>query len=103
MTLTPPFPSQLQSHGTMIFSPSVSLRPQVICVFVEDGSRNGGFPSSLVEQHGFTDYGKLPGFQWSKDQFVGDTHPFLMYCVESDDVTLPATTTSETLHGICTK
>ena len=73
----------------------------MICVFVEDGSRNGGFPSSLVEQHGFTDYGKLPGFQWSLGGSL--IKPFLMYCVESDDVTLPATTTSETLHGICTK
>ena len=72
----------------------------MICVFVEDGSRNGGFPISLVEQHGFTDYGKLPGFQWSIE---GSLKPFLMYCLESDDVTLPATTTSETVHGICTK
>ncbi|EJK46265.1 hypothetical protein THAOC_35075 [Thalassiosira oceanica] len=60
-----------------------------------DDERDGGFMESLVEHEGFTHF-EIDGFTWRE--------PYLpnMYCKDSDHVTLPATATSETIHGICT-
>ena len=72
-------------------------RPYGICIFVQsDDERDGGFMHSLIEEgHDFTHY-EVDGFTWQE--------PYLpkMYCKDSDHVTLPATATPETIHGICT-
>lgn len=80
------------TRGTEI---SVSLSTSGVCVFVESAFwRSGGFLTSL-EQHGFVPY-TTNGFVWSIST------PPLMYCTGADHVTLPATTTSHLVHGICT-
>ena len=82
----------------------ISVITRGICIFVDshDG-RDGGFRQSLVDGgHDFTHY-EVDGFNWQGQwgQNPG-LNPPSMYCIASDHVTLPATTTPETIHGICT-
>lgn len=74
-----------------------------VCVFVESGRtdeiapRDGGFPTALTDL-GFVHYTRTDGFEWYSDSAVAD-----WFCIGSDDtVALPATTSSDTVHGICT-
>ena len=70
--------------------------PHGICIFVEShDERDGGFSHSLVEDEGFTHF-EIDGFTW-QEQYLPS-----IYCTDSDRVTLPPTTTTQTVHGICT-
>ena len=80
------------ARGTEI---EVNLSTRGVCVIVDStDSRSGGFLTSLG-LHGFVPF-STNGFGWSFS-----TKP-LMYCAGVDHVTLPATTTSQLVHGICT-
>ena len=58
--------------------------------------RDGGFPA-VLEDLGFIHYTRTDGFDWYSDNTVD------WFCKGTDDaVALPATYTTDTVHGICT-
>ncbi|EJK60125.1 hypothetical protein THAOC_19581, partial [Thalassiosira oceanica] len=74
-----------------------------VCVFVESGRtdglapRDGGFPTALMDL-GFVHYTRTDGFLWYSTSTVAD-----WFCIGTDDaVAFPSTTTTDTVHGICT-
>ena len=59
--------------------------------------RDAGFPA-ILEDLGFAHYTRTYGFEWYSNRAVAD-----WFCIGVDDtVALPATTTADTVHGVCT-
>ncbi|EJK63323.1 hypothetical protein THAOC_16025, partial [Thalassiosira oceanica] len=91
-----PRPTRLPTSQPTPIPTRQPVPPSGICIFVESHSeRDGGFSHSLVEHEGFTHF-EIDGFTW-QEQYLPS-----MYCIDSDHMTLPETTTAQTVHGICT-
>ena len=82
----------------------VQVLTRGICVWVEVADeRDGGFPSSLPGVQGFVRYDTRGTSFAVTDSTNGDDIIGVdVFCTGRDHVTLPATSTTITFHGICT-
>ena len=80
----------------------VRILTQGICVWVEvaDG-RDGGFPSSLPGVQGFIRYDTSGTSFALRTDGADEDMTVELFCTGTDHVTLPATSTAITSHGIC--
>ncbi|EJK60124.1 hypothetical protein THAOC_19582, partial [Thalassiosira oceanica] len=93
-------PSMFANNGGNV---DVTIVTQGICVWVEIAEgRDGGFPTSLPGRQGFVRYHTRGTSFVVTDSTDGDFLTVALFCTGTGHVTLPATSTTITSHGICT-
>ena len=96
-------PSELENGNGI--NVDVQVLTRGICVWVEVADeRDGGFPSSLPGIQGFVRY-DTSGTNFAVTDSTntnGEDLAIDLFCTGRDHVTLPATSTTITSHGICT-